>query len=81
MMDMTRALMSESRLDDIFNEVMGNVRDLLNCDRATLFVYDRDTEEMFSRIAHGSNEIRVPVGSGIVGYVAAHPGAPPRRSL
>jgi adenylate cyclase len=46
---------------------------LLNADRSSLFVVDEERGELWSRIAQGLEvrEIRVPIGQGIVGSVAA----------
>lgn len=44
----------------------------MNADRATLFLVHRKSGELWSRVAQGENlnEIRVPRGIGIAGYVA-----------
>lgn len=52
--------------------VMDNATRLLGADRSTLFLVDRERQELWSKIAQGirCNEIRVPITEGIVGYVA-----------
>ena len=44
---------------------------MLNADRATLFLHDPKTSELFSRVAMGDNvgEIRLPDNVGIAGSV------------
>ena len=44
---------------------------LLQCDRATLFTLDRTRNELILLVAEGAKEIRLPVGKGIAGTVAA----------
>ena len=46
---------------------------MLRADRATLFLVDRRTSEIWSKVAQGAGmvEIRVPIGRGIAGTVAA----------
>ena len=44
---------------------------LLQCDRATLFTLDRTRNELVLLVAEGAREIRLPVGAGIAGTVAA----------
>mmetsp|Transcript_19770 Transcript_19770/g.21494 ORF Transcript_19770/g.21494 Transcript_19770/m.21494 type:complete len:477 (-) Transcript_19770:496-1926(-) len=44
---------------------------ILNCDRATIFTVDRVTEELVLTVAEGAKNIRVPIGQGIAGTVAA----------
>lgn len=44
---------------------------ILNCDRATIFVLDEASNELVLCVAEGARNIRVPVGQGIAGTVAA----------
>ena len=46
----------------------------LNVDRSTLFLLDRERGQLWSKVAQGDGitEIRVPLGAGIVGFVAQH---------
>jgi hypothetical protein len=44
---------------------------ILNCDRATIFTVDMITKELVLCVAEGAKNIRVPIGQGIAGTVAA----------
>mmetsp|Transcript_2017 Transcript_2017/g.3172 ORF Transcript_2017/g.3172 Transcript_2017/m.3172 type:complete len:485 (-) Transcript_2017:186-1640(-) len=44
---------------------------ILNCDRATIFTVDKITNELVLSVAEGAKNIRVPIGTGIAGTVAA----------
>ena len=44
---------------------------ILSCDRATIFTVDRVTQELVLTVAEGAKNIRVPIGQGIAGTVAA----------
>jgi HD-GYP domain-containing protein (c-di-GMP phosphodiesterase class II) len=44
---------------------------VVEADRCTLFLVDREKGELWSKIAHGTGEIRIPLGAGIAGAVAA----------
>lgn len=44
---------------------------ILQCDRATIFTVDHVTEELVLSVAEGAKNIRVPIGQGIAGTVAA----------
>ena len=44
---------------------------ILGCDRATIFTLDQTTNELVLCVAEGAKNIRVPVGQGIAGTVAA----------
>lgn len=45
----------------------------LDCDRASVFMVDELTGELWSKVAKGSElTIRIPLNKGIVGYVVSH---------
>ena len=44
---------------------------ILSCDRATIFTLDEPNAELVLSVAEGAKNIRVPVGQGIAGTVAA----------
>lgn len=49
-------------------EVMNNLgRELVEADRCSIFIYDRDKDELWTKTAHNVEEIRVPAGKGVVG--------------
>ena len=58
-------------LDTVLDRLMEIVSDALRADRSTLFLYDRGTDELFSRVAQGElvDEIRIPSAIGIAGSV------------
>ncbi len=45
-------------------------RDLINADRCTVWLLNRRTEELWSKVAHGVNRITIPITAGIAGCVA-----------
>src|SRR5207248_3164373 len=70
-LDITRQLMSVTDLDALLLRIARETANLLAADRATIYVLDRDTNELWSRVALGAGEIRFPIGRGIAGTVAA----------
>ncbi len=42
-------------------------RDLVRADRASIWLVDEKTGQLVTRVAHGSDEIRIPLGTGLVG--------------
>jgi sigma-B regulation protein RsbU (phosphoserine phosphatase) len=42
-------------------------RDLLGADRCTIWLIDNSSHELWTKVAHGMNEIRVPIDHGLVG--------------
>jgi HD-GYP domain-containing protein (c-di-GMP phosphodiesterase class II) len=45
--------------------------EILDADRSTVFIHDRDSGELWSIVAEGEREIRFPATKGIAGAVAA----------
>jgi adenylate cyclase len=69
--EITRSLAGELNLDILIQRIMSAASDLLDAERATLFVFDGKTGELWSRYAAGlhSGEIRIPSHAGIAGTV------------
>ncbi|KPK83014.1 MAG: hypothetical protein AMJ81_08560, partial [Phycisphaerae bacterium SM23_33] len=66
----TRDMVATTDLDELLGLVITSSMELLEAERATLFLYDQTTGELVSRIAHGAEEIRLPGDAGIAGAVA-----------
>lgn len=69
-LDVTRQLMSETDLTKLLQLIATATTKIVDCDRATVFLIDREKNEMWSKVALGASEIRFPVGVGIAGTVA-----------
>jgi len=68
--------LSQSSLDleDTLNRVMEEAKELMNADRSTLWLIDKDKNELWTKINHddgSTGELRVPIGKGFAGMVAA----------
>ena len=63
----------ETNLTKLLELIAEQVKAILACDRCSVFILDRQTNELWSKVALGMQhtEIRVPFGKGIVGHVAA----------
>lgn len=61
-------------LDALLESLVPHVTRLMDAERSTLFLYNRDTNEIWSRVAEGDNiaGIRLTVGQGLAGWVAEH---------
>jgi HD-GYP domain-containing protein (c-di-GMP phosphodiesterase class II) len=70
-LEVAKALTAERHLDVLLDQIVTAAARVADADRCTLFLVDRDRGELRSKIAQGTGEIRVPLGSGIVGAVAA----------
>ena len=75
LLDVARRLGATVDLDRMLAAIVTAATDLLDCERATVFLYDEATDELCSRIATGIedspiSEIRFPADRGIAGAVA-----------
>jgi len=68
--NITRNISTEIKLDNLLLIIMDEVRKALKADRCTVFLLDREKNELWSKVAHGERDIRFPVNLGIAGYVA-----------
>lgn len=61
-------------VDALLREVMDRAQELLEAERSTLFLVDRERGELWSKVLRGlrPHEIRLPLGKGIAGWVARH---------
>jgi adenylate cyclase len=67
--------LSQSSLDleDTLKRVMDEAKELMNADRSTLWLIDRDRHELWTKITQddaSTKELRVPIGKGFAGIVA-----------
>ncbi len=66
-LEISRAMVATSDLDDLLNLIIKDSLELLNAERATLFLYDAEHNELVARIATGVKELRVPADKGFCG--------------
>ena len=66
-LDISRAMTATRDLDELLGLILDRSMELLGAERATVFLHDSATNELVSRIARGSQEIRMPAGRGIAG--------------
>jgi adenylate cyclase len=71
LLELASVISSELQLKPLLEKIMEAVTMILNCDRATIFLHDEKTDELWSQVALGMNdqEIRIPAGKGIAGEV------------
>ncbi len=69
-------LNSNVRTDDVLKNIVDVAINLTNADRGTLYIVDKDKNEIWSKvlIADEINEIRLKMGEGIAGWVAQNGG-------
>jgi sigma-B regulation protein RsbU (phosphoserine phosphatase) len=71
LLEVTRLLSSDMSLQSILETMFRTTTHIMNCDRYSLFIYDEEKNELYSKIALGSEqeEIRFPAHKGIAGDV------------
>ena len=69
-LQIARALGMTSDLDNLLKMVVDYSMELLNAERATLFLYDSEHEELYTRIAEGVEGFRMSVNVGFAGLAA-----------
>ena len=72
LLEVSNALASQVRLDELLATIVSKTAEVLDAERATLFLYDPERDELWSKIAEQLEikEIRVAMGQGITGTVA-----------
>lgn len=69
MLQVSRELAATIELTPLLQKVEAAARKVLGCERASVFVYDRARNELYSRMATGVDEIRFAADRGIAGDV------------
>ena len=69
-LDVTRQMAATTDLDALLNTIIDAARLVLDCERATIFLYDAKADELYSRVATGVESIRFPADRGIAGAAA-----------
>jgi len=62
---------AETNLDKLLLLLVEEAKQLLEAERATVFLLDVKRRQLWSKVALGTDAIRVPLGRGIAGTVAA----------
>jgi adenylate cyclase len=73
LLSITEAISTELQLDVLLGRIMQATTSFLEVERATLFIHDPDTDELWSKVTEGGaqKEIRVPVTVGLAGAAFA----------
>lgn len=66
-LDISRAMVATHELDDLLPLIIRDSLELLETERATLFLYDETCNELVAQVATGVKELRVPADKGFCG--------------
>ncbi len=69
-LDITRVMAATVDLDDLLQLIIDRSMELLDAERASVFLYEEQTNELVSIVAAGSGEIRFPADRGLAGSAA-----------
>ncbi|MBU0617515.1 MAG: SpoIIE family protein phosphatase [Planctomycetes bacterium] len=69
-LDIARYMAVTNDLDVLLGTIVEATCEVLHCDRATIFLFDAETNELYSRVAKGIETIRFPADKGIAGQAA-----------
>ena len=70
-LEVAKAMTAERQVHRLLGLVNDAAARVAEADRCSIFVVDRDRRELWTPVAHGTGEIRIPLGAGIAGAVAA----------
>lgn len=72
LLEVGKAINAEMDLDALLALIVERATGLLQADRSSLFLVDREKKELWTKVAQGlaTTELRVPLGTGIAGTVA-----------
>ncbi len=66
--EFARKLLTKRSLEDGLPLISKYVKDVIEADRCSIFIYDGDANEMWTTIADGVEKITLPADKGLVGY-------------
>jgi HD-GYP domain-containing protein (c-di-GMP phosphodiesterase class II) len=69
-LDVAKAMTVQRDLDRLLGIILEAATRVVDADRSSIFIIDRDKKELWTKVAQGTGEIRIPLGSGIAGAVA-----------
>ena len=66
-----QAVAAEKNIDILIKTIAEETKTALNADRCTVFLYDKETDELYSKVATGLDvkELRIPADKGLAGHV------------
>jgi response regulator RpfG family c-di-GMP phosphodiesterase len=68
MFDYVAKISAEAELTKLLMLMADMGRELIVADRCTLWLLDEVTDELWTKVAHGMPEVRIPANAGIVGH-------------
>ncbi|WNR43216.1 GAF domain-containing protein [Paenibacillus roseipurpureus] len=70
--DYAAKIANERTLDKVLMLMADMGREMIVSDRCTVWLLDTQKNELWSKVAHGLDEIRIPSSAGLVGYAVTN---------
>ncbi|NOV00834.1 HD domain-containing phosphohydrolase [Paenibacillus planticolens] len=70
--DYAAKIANERVLENVLMLMADMGREMIVSDRCTVWLLDSSKNELWSKVAHGLDEIRIPKSAGLVGYAVTH---------
>ncbi|KIM12703.1 MAG: hypothetical protein KU37_02160 [Sulfuricurvum sp. PC08-66] len=70
LLEFANVMAKESELQHLLNAMANYAKDLLHCDRCSIFLHDPKKDELWTTVAHGADTIRISANSGVAGFAA-----------
>ena len=70
LLEVAKALSIEKDFDALIDLIVDAANRVMEAERSSLYIYDAETDELWTKIAHGAERFRIKVGQGIAGTVA-----------
>jgi HD-GYP domain-containing protein (c-di-GMP phosphodiesterase class II) len=69
-LEVAKGFSTQHTLDGLLDLILKEATGVVEADRCSIFLVDRERQELWTRAAQGTTEIRVALGAGIAGAVA-----------
>ena len=70
LLEFAKVMAKENELHPLLESMADYAKDLLDSDRCSIFLYDSKEDELWTTVAHGGDQIRIPADSGVAGFSA-----------
>jgi len=70
LIDFEKTVARERDLDTLLWKMADFARDIVNADRCSIYIYDEKRDELWTKVAHEVERIRIPASKGVAGYTA-----------
>lgn len=70
LLEISKAMSVEKDIDRLIDLIVNAANRVMEAERSSLYIYDAENDELWTKIAHQTERFRIKVGTGIAGQVA-----------